>query len=37
LIGTPEETAYGTLVFAVVDGHGRMAYWDSIFKVVEPL
>ncbi|KPA12862.1 Ig domain-containing protein [Candidatus Magnetomorum sp. HK-1] len=37
LIGTPQETAYGTLVFAVVDAHGRMTYMDSIFKVVEPL
>lgn len=37
LVGTPQETAYGTLVFAVVDAHGRMTYMDSIFKVVEPL
>ena len=37
LVGTPQETAYGTLVFTVVDAHGRMAYMDSIFKVVEPL
>jgi len=37
IVGTPQETAYGTLVFAVIDAHGRMAYLDSVFKVVEPL
>jgi len=37
LHGTPQETTYGTLVFAVTDRANRMAFLDATLHVVAPL
>jgi C1A family cysteine protease len=37
LHGIPQETTYGTLVFAVEDHAGRMAFLDATLQVVAPL
>ena len=37
LSGTPTEATYGTLVFAVTDKEGRIAFRDVIIQVAEPL
>jgi hypothetical protein len=37
LLGIPQETTYGTIVFSVTDAHGRVDFLDCILQVLEPL